>query len=67
MQNEPVIVQSIITAICAVLAPVFVKWGLDSNAVAGAAGAVVSAGIGVWSVIRARGKVTPVPPAGPTQ
>lgn len=61
MQNEPVIVQSIITAICAALAPVFVKYGIDQNAVAGAVGALASAAVGTWSVVRARKKVTPLP------
>lgn len=68
MNNEPVVVHSIITAACAALTPVLVKYGLDSNAVAGAMGAIVSAAFAVWSVLRARSKVTPVtppvPPAG---
>jgi hypothetical protein len=67
VQKEPVIVQSIITAICAGFAPVFVKWGIDSNAAAGTLATAWAVLVGVWSVKNARSKVTPVALINPDQ
>ena len=63
MSNEPVLLNSGLSVILAVLAPFLAKWGIDQDGAAkllSLIGTVVAGIVSVWRIIAARNKVTPV-------
>lgn len=68
IQNEPVIINGILTAIAAVATPLLAKYGIDANGAKelfSFVGAAATAVLSAWGVVRARSKVSPVTPAAP--
>lgn len=61
--QEPVALNGGAAAIAAALTPILLIVGVNADSagrIAGVAGGAVAAALAVWSLIRARGKVTPV-------
>ena len=62
MNNEPVLVNGIVSVLAAVLTPIVAKYGYDQNTVIGVLAPLVTLVIAVVGLVRARSKVTPYPP-----
>lgn len=63
MQNEPVAIGGAVAILTAILTPILAKYGIDADGTAkivGVLGAVATAALSVYSVWKARSKVTPV-------
>jgi hypothetical protein len=63
MSNEPVAVNGAIAIVTAALTPILLQFGLsstDAAQVCGLVGAAITGAVSVYSLIRARSKVTPV-------
>lgn len=71
MEQEPVIVNSVISLVFAVFGTWLVAHGITENVAEAVLAAAIGIGVAVWRIIVARGKVTPVatpaPPAAPPE